>query len=131
MNKILHEINRTLKPNGKAYIMVYNKNSIRYQIYCKFWLGIMKMKYIKNSIDEIAGSITDGYIARHLTENEIKKMTNKFTSIKFSYSDEKLTILKYLFGIALPFKYIHFITRPFEKFLAKRWGWYLQFILTK
>ena len=59
---------RVLKPGGKAFIMVYNKNSIRYKIYVRFWLGIMKFKYLKLTTDQIAGTITDGYIARHLTQ---------------------------------------------------------------
>jgi len=131
MRNILQEIRRVLKPNGKAFIMIYNKNSIRYHIYCKFWLGIMKMKFLKYSLNEIVGSVTDGYIARHSTNNDFKKLVTQFTSVKFSYSDEKLTILKYLFGIALPFKYLSTLTKPLEKFLATRWGWYLQITLIK
>ena len=93
MKKILEEIWRTLKPGGKAYLMVYNKNSIRYQVYCRFWLGIMKLKYLKYSHSDIVGSITDGHIARHLTKYELTEMTKKFSKSSYSFSDEKPTIV--------------------------------------
>ena len=124
MKKILDEIVRVLKPECKAYIMVYNKNSIRYQIYCRIWLGIFKLKFLNHSLNEIAGSITDGHIARHLTENEFSGMISSVSKVSFSYSDEKLTILKYLFGVAFPFKSL-------QIYLAKKWGWYLQAVITK
>jgi len=131
MQSILDEIYRVLKPSGQAFIMVYNKNSLRYQIYVKFWLGIMMMKRLKTSVPEIAGSITDGFIARHLTKNEFKEMTSKFSEVKITFSDEKTTILKYLFGIGRVFKKLYFFTHRFEKFLAKRWGWYLEAVIKK
>ena len=91
----------------------------------------MKLKLFSHSIDEICGSITDGYIARHLTKHEFKSMASDFKSTEFSFSDEKHTIMKSLFGIAFPFKYTYPLTKWLEKFLAKRWGWYLQVIITK
>ncbi len=131
MKKILSEIYRVLKPGGKAYIMVYNKKSIRYQVYCRIWLGVFKLQYLKKSLEEIAGDITDGYIARHLTIEQFNEISQNFTSKKFSFSDEKTTILKYLFGIGFVFRYFSIITRPIEIFLAKRWGWYLEVELKK
>ena len=131
MEKIISEIHRVLRPGGKAYIMVYNKNSIRYHIYCRFWLGIIKMKFIKMSLNEIVGSVTDGYIARHLEENEFIELADSFNKVHITFSDEKTTILKYLFGIGKPFKYFYFLTRSIEQWLAKKWGWYLEAVLEK
>lgn len=131
MKKILAEINRVLKPGGKAYIMVYNRNSIRYHVYCRIWHGVFKLKLLTKSVDEIAGDITDGYIARHLTKRQFDAITSEFKYKKYSYSDEKTTILKYLFGIGFIFKYFFYITRPIEVFLAKKWGWYLEVVLEK
>ena len=91
----------------------------------------MKLKLLSKSLEEIAGSITDGYIARHLNEEEFSLLSSKFARQDYSYSDEKNTIMKYLFGIALPFKYSFLMTKGIEIFLAKRWGWYLQIVLTK
>jgi len=131
MQSILDEIHRVLKPGGEAFIMVYNKNSLRYQVYVKFWLGIMKMKRLKASVPEIAGSITDGYIARHLKKEDFNQMASKYSEIKITFSDEKTTILKYLFGVGRIFSKLYFITSGFEKFLAKRWGWYLEAVVKK
>ena len=97
MQAIMDEINRVLKFDGKAFVMVYNKNSLRYQVYSRFWLGIMKLKLISNSLDEIVGSITDGYIARHLTKSEFKDIASDFKadpssmikSIKIALNENK------------------------------------------
>ncbi len=131
MTAILDEIYRVLKPNGKAYIMIYHKNSLRYNVYVRFWLGIMKLKYINNTTEEIAGSITDGFIARHLTEKEFNEVSSKFSKVAITFSDEKTTILKYLFGIGKIFAPFYFITKPIQKLLAKNWGWYLEAKITK
>lgn len=131
MVAILEEIHRVLRPGGSAYIMVYNRDSLRYNVYCRFWLGVLKLKLLSNSVEEIAGSVTDGYIARHLTEKEFRNMSHKFSSVTATFSDEKTTILKYLLGIGRVFKPFYLITRPFERWLAKKWGWYLEIKLVK
>ena len=133
MLKIVEEIYRVLKPGGESFLMVYNKNSLRYRFYCFFWLGILKMKFLKMNLSEIAGTITDGYIARHLTEKEANKIFKKFSNISISYSDEVNTISMYLLGplnrflAYMPFKF----KNNFEKFLAKKFGWYMQIHLIK
>ena len=131
MESILSEIHRVLRPGGKAFIMVYNRNSIRYQVYCRVWLGVFKMKLFHMPFDKIVGSITDGHIARHLVISEFKDLAKSFDSVSYSFSDEKITIMKYLFGLGAPFKQLHHLTRPFETWLASRWGWYLQAEMTK
>jgi len=133
MEKVLEEIHRVLKPDGKAYIMIYNRNSLRYRFYCFFWLGIFKLKFFKMNFKQIVGSITDGYIARHLNEKEMNILTNKFTSKSYTYSDEVNTISMYLMG---PFYRILFLLPKkikllFEKFLAQKFGWYMEIILKK
>lgn len=133
MEKIVANIHKVLKPNGEAYIMIYNKNSLRYRWYCFFWLGIFKLKFLKLSFDEIVGSITDGYIARHLNEREAKKLMKDFKEIRINYSDEVNTILLYLLGPLNRFS--NFIPKKIkikiEKFLAIRFGWYMQITVKK
>ena len=131
MLAILDQIHRVLKPGGQAFIMVYNRRSLRYQVFCRFWLGIMKLKLLNNSLEELAGSITDGHIARHLDTEEFNELAARFSSVEYTFSDEKTTILKYLFGIGTIFKPLYFITKPFERWLARRWGWYLEAVITK
>lgn len=131
MSAVLDQIYRVLRPGGQAFIMVYNRNSLRYQIYCRIWLGIIKLKYRTMSLAEIAGSITDGDIARHLTKSEFNVLASRFSSVSYSLSDEKTTIMKYLLGLGAPFKPLFCLTRPFERWLASKWGWYLEVVLTK
>ena len=131
MIKIIDEIHRVLKPGGKAFLMVYNKNSIRYHIYARFWLGVMKLKLVNNSLSTIVGSITDGHIARHMTKTEMINLTSKFSDSTISFSDEKTTIMKYLFGIGALFSPFYKLTKGLQRYLAKKWGWYLEIQLTK
>lgn len=131
MAAIMNEIHRVLRPGGKAYIMVYNRRSLRYQVYCRFWLGVMKLQLLGRSLEEVAGGITDGHIARHLDTGEFAEMAARFSSVDYSFSDEKTTILKYLFGIGSLFKPLYPLTAPLERWLARRWGWYLEVVMTK
>ena len=132
MQAIISEIRRTLRPGGKAFIMVYNKNSLRYHVFCRFWLGVVRLRFLRQNLQEIVGSITDGYIARHLTKIEFRDIVSGFSLSKFTYSDEITTISYYLLGpfrrLLKPFPHL---TRRIEKWLAKRWGWYMQIVLTK
>ena len=132
MQNIIDEIYRTLKSEGKAYLMVYNKKSLRSLIFAPFWLGVVRGRLFTNSIKEIIGEITDGYIARHLSEDEFSTMASSFKSIDYSYSDEKNTISSYLLGpfgrILSPFPRLK---QKIELFLSKRWGWYMQIMIKK
>ena len=131
MAEVLGQIHRVLRPGGRAYVMVYNRRSLRYQVYCRLWLGVAKMKLLRMTLEQVAGSITDGHIARHLNSEEFDRLAARFSSVSYTFSDEKTTILKYLFGIGAPFRPLHQLTRPFERWLASRWGWYLEVVLDK
>lgn len=131
MQAILDQIQRVLKPGGKAYLMVYNRSSLRYQVYCRVWLGVARMRLLKASLEKIAGSITDGFIARHLTTTEFRKMAHGFSDAKFSFSDEENTTLAYLVGPLRRLLPKREWARETERKLAARWGWYLQAVLTK
>ena len=89
-------------------------------------------KLLTKSVKEIISEITDGYIARHLSEVEFSKMAKLFKRIEYSYSDEIDTISSYALGpfrrILLPFP---MLKKKVELFLASRWGWYMQIILEK
>lgn len=131
MTVVLDQIHRVLRPGGRAYLMVYNRHSIRYQVYSRIWLGVFRLKLLRMTLEEVNGSITDGHIARHLIPREFDALVARFSSVSYSRSDEKTTILKYLCGLGAPFKPLYFLTRPLERWLASKWGWYLEVVLTK
>ena len=126
MDAIIAEIHRVLKPGGTAHLMIYNKNSIRYQIFARIWHGIFLAKYLRMNTEQIVGSITDGYIARHLTGDEMRSACAAFSQVRIRFSDEPHTILKYLLGVAGYLRPFYPLTRRVQIFLAKRWGWYLE-----
>jgi cyclopropane fatty-acyl-phospholipid synthase-like methyltransferase len=132
MAAILQHIHRVLRPGGQAFLMIYNRHSLRYQVYCGLWLGVGRLRLLKESLETINGSITDGYIARHMTGNEFLEMARPFRDGKITFSDEENTTLAYLLGPLrrlLPRSWKK--TRKFERWLAQKWGWYLEAVLTK
>ena len=79
----------------------------------------MKLKFLKMGLNEIVGSVTDGYIARHLNKKEFSNLAKNFSNIKFLFLMKKYNF-KISFGLGTPSP-MHFITRPFERWLASRW----------
>lgn len=132
MKAAVGEIHRVLKPGGKAYVMVYNRDSLRYRVYCPLWLGIVRAQLLRRNLATIAGSITDGFFARYLTEREFRDLSAAFSDVRFSYSDEVNTATGYLLGP------LHRLVKPgsrarerLDRWLARRWGWYMQAVLTR
>jgi ubiquinone/menaquinone biosynthesis C-methylase UbiE len=126
MQKTVDEIFRVLKPGGMAKIMVYYRSSFRYWILGGLYYGILRGRLFKMSLDEVNKSFTDGYIARHITKREAKKMFSKFKEIKLRVMDQGESVipspkinrvLDFLLPIGLNSK--------FQFFLMRRFGWFL------
>lgn len=80
-NKILDEIHRVLKPNGKAGIMVYHRSFLYYYV-INFIKSLFNGNFLKYfSIHKINQAHTDGGIARFYSRNEWHKTLNKFKII--------------------------------------------------
>jgi len=134
MNRIIENIHRCLVPGGKCYLMVYNKNSLRYYVWAGFWRGVVMGKFLKYNLREINGAITDGYYARHLTIKEMRDMAAEFSSIQFSFSEQTGMALRLLLPDPL-----HYVLNIFtksgkikvEKYLAERFGWFMHVVLQK
>ena len=81
-NPVIKEIKRVLKPNGRACIMVYHRNSTRYLIYGGLYKGILKGMFIRYpTLYAINMTFTDGYVARHYTKKSARILFNDFISI--------------------------------------------------
>lgn len=72
--KIVAEIHRVLKPGGKTRLMVYNRNSIDFQVGIRFIRGVLMGGLLRLSLDELANECSDGFIAKFYTPDQFKEM---------------------------------------------------------
>ena len=122
--KIISEIYRTLKKNGKFKIMIYNKNSFRYYVLGIF-RGIFNLKFLKKNLQEINMEYTDGYYARHFTQKEVKKLLSQ-SNLKIT----KITNLQDSLLVPLPGARILCKLKIFKNIsdlIMKKYGWFLYF----
>ncbi len=80
--KIIREIQRVLKPDGVAIIMVYHRNIWNY--YIQGWLrGIFQSYFLRGkSIHEIIQFENDGAIARFYSISEWRSLTSAYLKVK-------------------------------------------------
>jgi len=126
MESAINEIYRVLKPGGMAKIMVYHKSSFRYWILGGLYYGIFRGRLFKMSLDEVNKNFTDGYIARHLTKGEAKKMFSRFKKIRLRIMDQGESVIpspkiNRVLIFLLPFG----LNSKFQLFLMRRFGWFL------
>jgi len=126
MQNSVDEIFRVLKPGGIAKIMVYHRNSFRYWILGSLYYGILKGRLFRMSLDEVNKSFTDGYIARHISRREAKRMFSKFKKIRLRVMDQGESVvpspkMNRVLNFLLPFG----LDSKFQLFLMRRFGWFL------
>lgn len=91
--KAVDEIYRTLAPGGKFGAMMYNKNSLHWKYFLWFGKGILKLKLLKYSPQELANRYTDGaeiggnFLTKFYSAREIKKIFGKFSELKTDVYD--------------------------------------------
>lgn len=120
--KIVEEIRRVLKPNGRASIMVYHRNSTRYWIY-GLYQGIFKGKFLRyRSLYAVNMTYTDGHIARHYTRKEALKLFAGFHSVKTCVMDSHPAMLP---GWDRLTRLLPRLMNPLNNWVAKHWGWFL------
>lgn len=81
--KGIQEIYRVLKPGGKAAIMVYHKNSLRYYGWILFVRGVLQIKLLKHSPEELA-NVYSNYgtvLARYFTVKDFVPLFAPFTNV--------------------------------------------------
>lgn len=69
--RIIHEMNRVLRPNGEAIVMVYHRSFWKYYVEGALVRGMLQGKLFRHSsIDDIVQEASDGAIARYYTPKE-------------------------------------------------------------
>ncbi|MDC1190431.1 class I SAM-dependent methyltransferase [Gammaproteobacteria bacterium] len=120
---IVDQIHRVLKDDGKASLMVYNKNSTRYYLH-GLYQGIFKLKFLKyRSLYEVNMTFTDGFIARHYTRKSGKALFKKFSNIKTSVTDSGVPTV--IIGWGRLTRLLPTILNPINKWINNRFGWFL------
>lgn len=91
--KAINEIYRTLKHGGKFGAMMYNKNSFHFKYFILFGKGILRLKFLKYSKQELTNRYTDGaeiggnMLTKFFNKSEIKRMFQKFSKLNVNVYD--------------------------------------------
>lgn len=121
--KIVSEIYRVLKPEGDVKVMIYNKNSTRYYLH-GLYQGIFKLKFLKYpSLYAVNMTFTDGYFARHFTQNSGKKLFNNFRNVITSVMDAGIP--SFILGWGTFSRNFPSLTNPINRAINRKWGWFL------
>jgi len=114
--KILQNMFIALKKNGRCFIMVYNKNSLRYYLKGLFYLFFKLKIFSGYNLKTVQKFFTDGFYQTHYTKSELRKILEeiKFTNIKFNITHMQKAYLPFFKKDSL-----------IDKFLKKNFGWLL------
>lgn len=114
--KIYQNMYKVLKEGGEAFIMVYNKYSIRYYCLGLYYL-VFKLKFLFGyNLNTVQKFFTDGYYHKHYSKNEIRQILKNigFKNIRIEIDYMSARIFP---GIRK--------NSNLDKFLKKRFGWFL------
>ncbi len=123
--KAIDEIYRTLKPGGKFGVMMYNKNSFHWRYFIFFGKGILKLKFLKYSKQELANRYTDGaeiggnFLTKFYSVSEVKNLFSKFSNLKIDVYDN------YDFLDHFPHRFFplgKFLPLFVKKWVSRKWG---------
>jgi len=87
--RIVEEIHRVLKPGGEACVMVYNRNSIEFQLGIRIIRGVLLGGLLKYSVDELADRCSDGFIAKYYSPVRFREMFSKFHQVQSEIYGQK------------------------------------------
>jgi 2-polyprenyl-3-methyl-5-hydroxy-6-metoxy-1,4-benzoquinol methylase len=129
VRRAVSEINRVLKPGASAKIMVYHRHSLRNWIHGGLSHGVLRGKLLRMSYDDVLKSVTDGYIARQMTQKEIRALFHDFSTVRTSLTD--LSDLSHVPGYRLLDQFlVGKVLSPeaklrLDRAIMERWGWFL------
>jgi 2-polyprenyl-3-methyl-5-hydroxy-6-metoxy-1,4-benzoquinol methylase len=135
MAGIIQQIHRVLKSGGQAKIMIYHRHALRNWILAGLYEGVFKAKFLTTPYEEILRSVTDGYIARHLTRAQARQafaafanVTTELTCLQdLSYLPGNVQFDRYITGKLFPTRW----KRAFDYWLMQHFGWFIYLEATK
>jgi SAM-dependent methyltransferase len=70
-NRVIAEIARVLRPNGRLAFMVYHRTSITFWLNYVLYRGVLRGGLLRENPDELANRWSDGVLARHFTRQTL------------------------------------------------------------
>jgi len=128
----IDEIHRVLKNDGKCFLMLYHKNSIRYWFHKMFKFGIIKGGLFKhNTTQEFINSVTDNHdkkkegcpLAKAYTKEEIRYMFKEFNGLRISLAGTMYEADAIPSGNIPITKYI--LPKKLREWVLRKAGWFL------
>jgi ubiquinone/menaquinone biosynthesis C-methylase UbiE len=121
---VVREIARVLRPGGTLALMVYHRSSTTYWIQYQLIRGVLGLRLLRESPEQIANRYSDGVIARHYTRTSLTTLLepwfeNVETDVMGQVSE----------AIPLPARLRHPVERivplALRRAIVRRWGWFL------
>ncbi len=124
--KTIDEIYRVLKPQGKALITLYNKNSLFFWLFVFLYDFILKGKFMKISLNDRISAIEKGGdetkpLVKLFTKKQARELFHKFRKVTIITRQTGLSTSGRFLSKILNWK----IVKTFFEFLAQWFGWYL------
>ena len=122
--RAVSEIFRVLKINGRASVMIYHRNSTRYYLYGGLYQGLLRGHLLRHrSLYAVNMTFTDGYVARHYTREEATRLFGAFCSVTIQVMDGAIPTM--IPGWGRLSRLFPTLMQPINRWIAKRWGWFL------
>jgi len=123
--KAVKEIYRVLKPQGKAVVSLYHKNSLFFWLFVFLYDFILKGKFFKMTLKDRISAIEKGGeetkpLVKLFSRKQVKYLFRKFKRVKIITRHAGLPISGRILGKILNIKSI----KNFFEFLAQWFGWY-------
>jgi len=120
--EVIREIKRVLKPGGRLAVMMYNRYSLRNFTRVVLMRGILQLKFLSHSLEELENRYSDGFIAKHYSQKTMKALFQDFGDVKLSIYGQRSEIFPGYHRLP------KILTFPFEPILQKilrKAGWFL------
>ena len=121
--KAIDEVNRVLKPGGKAIIMLYHKG-FRYYIKIHFYYGVLRGEYLKYGFKDLVNQRTEEFfhspITRVYSRKEAVELFSNYSLIE-SHKSYRIDDNIWVFGNF--FQISDYFPKVVRRFFEQRMGW--------